>query len=429
MNIQKNVLIFPAGTEIAFEILNALKYSKFVNIYGGTSVDDHSEFVYKNLINGFPYIDEEGFLEYLNLVIDKYEIDCVYPAHDSASVFFSKNKEKIHAQVIVTEYETTRICRSKKETYEYLGEYKFVPKYYEDVEIITEYPVFVKPTVGQGSNGAKKINNKTELIDAIKNDESLVICEYLEGMEYTIDCFTDQNGKLLISQMRNRERIRTGISVRSRKIEDNEEVLKIAQEINSKFKFMGAWFFQIKQNKKGEYKLLEISPRIPGTMGMSRNLGINFPLLTLFVFWGYDVDVIKNKYDIILDRAFYNAYKIEIEYEYIYIDFDDTITYEGKVNPNVMMFLYQAVNKGKKIHLLSKHKGNLYEDMKKLCISGNLFDKITVIDEMDEKSNYITEDKAIFIDDSFAERRKVYEMKGIPVFDVDMIESLVDWKV
>ena len=52
----KKVLVFPAGTEIAFEILNALKYSKFVELYGGISTDDHSEFVYKNLIKGFPYI-------------------------------------------------------------------------------------------------------------------------------------------------------------------------------------------------------------------------------------------------------------------------------------------------------------------------------------------------------------------------------------
>ena len=51
---KKKLLIFPAGTEIAFEILNALKYSKFVEIYGGTSADDHSEFVYKRLVKGFP---------------------------------------------------------------------------------------------------------------------------------------------------------------------------------------------------------------------------------------------------------------------------------------------------------------------------------------------------------------------------------------
>ena len=111
--MKKKVLIFPAGTEIAFEILNALKYSKFVEIYGGTSASDHAEFVYKNLIEGFPYVDEPTFLEYLNRAIDKYQIDCVYPAHDSVSVFFSDHADEIHAQVIIADAFTTNICRSK----------------------------------------------------------------------------------------------------------------------------------------------------------------------------------------------------------------------------------------------------------------------------------------------------------------------------
>ena len=43
----KNILIFPAGTEIAFEIYNALKYSKFVRLFGGTSVECHADFVFE----------------------------------------------------------------------------------------------------------------------------------------------------------------------------------------------------------------------------------------------------------------------------------------------------------------------------------------------------------------------------------------------
>ena len=58
----KNVFIFPAGTEIAFEILNALKYSKFVNIIGGTSVSCHAEFVFEKLISNMPNIDDENFM-------------------------------------------------------------------------------------------------------------------------------------------------------------------------------------------------------------------------------------------------------------------------------------------------------------------------------------------------------------------------------
>lgn len=427
--MKKRILIFPAGTEIAFEILNALKYSKFVEIYGGTSAADHAEFVYKNLIEGFPFVDEPEFLEYLNYTIDKYQIDCVYPAHDSVSVFFSNHANEIHAQVIIADEFTTNICRSKKKTYQYLSEFEFVPETYKALDSISDYPVFVKPTVGQGSSGAKIIRSRAELQNAIAEDDNLVICEYLPGMEYTVDCFTDKDGQLLVSMVRDRERIRNGIAVRSKIIPLTDEVQKIADTINKKFTFKGAWFFQIKKNQEGAYKLLEISPRIPGTMGLSRNLGINFPLLTLFVFWGYDVSIIENQYDIMLDRAFYSAYLIDLEYKDIYLDFDDTLTLDEKVNPDVMRFVYQAVNKGKNIHLLSRHSTNLLTDLNKLHIDRGLFCEIRVISKEDEKYNYIHEKNAIFIDDSFAERKKVKDKLNVPVFDVDMIESLIDWRV
>lgn len=424
----KRLLVFPAGSEVAFEILNALKFSKFVEIYGGTSANDHSEYVYKHLIKGFPYIDAPEFLEYLNQVIKEYRIDCIYPAHDSASVFLSENADQINAQVIITDPETTVICRSKKDTYAYFEGEDFVPQYYVSPECVPSFPVFVKPTVGQGSKGARKIETMQELVKSVEEDPSLVICEYLPGMEYTVDCFTDRNGNLLVSKIRDRERIRAGISVRSKLMDTDDAVRSIAETINKKLHFRGAWFFQLKRNTAGEYRLLEISPRIPGTMGLSRNCGINFPLLTLFDFWEYDVSVVDNGYPIILDRAFYSAYHIDMQYDHVYVDFDDTLVVNDAVNRMLLSFLYQAVQQGKKLHLLSKHSGDIYADMKVYRICAELFDEITVIPPEDEKYRYIRETSAIFIDDSFAERKRIHEELGLCVFDVDMVEALLDWK-
>jgi len=35
---------------------------------------------------------------------------------------------------------------------------------------------------------------------------------------------------------------------------------------------------------------------------------------------------------------------------------------------------------------------------------------------------------AIFIDNSYKERREVKKKHGMPVFDVDAIQSLIDWR-
>ena len=104
-----NLMIFPAGTEIAFEINNALKYSKFVNIFGATSVDDHSAFVYKNLITGLPYVTNEKFIKCINEQIAKYDIRYIYPAHDIAIDFFAEHESEINAVIISSPYETVKI--------------------------------------------------------------------------------------------------------------------------------------------------------------------------------------------------------------------------------------------------------------------------------------------------------------------------------
>lgn len=424
-----NVLIFPAGSEIAFEINNALKYSKFVNIIGGSSVSDHSEFVYKELYTDFPYINDLNFIKFLNEFIKKHKIDYIYPAMDIVQVFLTNNKDLIDAKIVTSSVDTVNICRSKLKTYQTLKNEHFIPKFYSNASDIKKYPVFLKPEEGQGAQGAIKINNKRQLDYYLEtSDEKVIICEYLPGTEYTVDCFTDKNGKLLISQLRSRDRIRTGISVRSTKHTTTEEVKKIANIINSYFEFNGAWFFQIKKDAEDKFKLMEISPRIPGTMGLTRNMGINFPMLTLFNMLDYDLNIINNNYDIMLDRAFINRYKINYCYENVYIDFDDTITNKGKLNLNAIRYLYQLVNENKKIYLLTRHKDNIENTLRKYKLSKDIFTEIIWINQEKLKSEYIEPEKSIFIDDSFRERIDVSKKLGIPVFDVDMIESLIDWR-
>lgn len=424
----KNVMIFPAGTEIAFEIFHALKDSKFVNLYGGTSVEDHSEFVYERLIRGIPYITDENFLAAFNRALLEHEIEYVYPAHDAICMYMSEHRDKIKAQVICSNFDTVDICRSKEKTYQFFQGADFVPKTYRSEKDVRNYPVFIKPKTGEGSRGARLVKNERELQFFIQKNPDVVICEYLPGEEYTVDCFTDGNRNLKVVKLRNRLRTRAGISVRSSSLPQDPVITDIANQINDKLEFRGAWFFQMKKDLHGTYKLLEISPRIPGTMGLSRNAGINFPLLTLFVFWGMDVKIIDNAYQITVDRAFYSAYRMDFDYQHIYVDFDDTLIVRGNINIVLISFLYQALNKKKEIYLLSRHRADIRRSLEKHRIHAALFKEIIILKEHEEKKDFIKYSDAIFIDDSFAERYAVSKSRNIPVFDVDMVESLIDWR-
>lgn len=427
--MRKKVLVFPAGTEIAFEIHNALKYSKFVELYGASSVSCHAEFLFKNYIEGVPFPGDPGLIDALNKIVDEYGIDLIYPAHDSACLTLTEEQDKLHCKVVTSPIETVDTCRSKTKTYEFFKGEEFIPKTFASADDVKNYPVFCKPAVGQGSEGAMKVTDRDDLEKLLAGDEQYVICEYLPGDEYTVDCFTDRNGKLRSALIRRRERIRSGIAVRSRIIPMEDSVMKIAEKINSKMVFSGAWFFQLKRNTEGEFRLLEISARIPGTMGTTRNLGINYPMLTIFDMLGYDIDIINNGQDVLLDRAFISRYQTSVKYDKVYLDFDDTLYLDDKVNITMISFVYQCFNKGIPVILLTKHAKDIYDSLDKFRISKDLFAEIIHIEKDRDKSEYITAKDAIFIDDSFAERKNIHDKLGIPVYDLDMIESLIDWRM
>ena len=306
------------------------------------------------------------------------------------SLYLMLHKNEIEAEIISSELKTTEICRSKEKTYKYFEDCDFIPLTFLTINDIVNYPVFVKPDVGQASKDAYLVTNKLDMEFILsQHTKKMVICEYLPNEEFTVDCFTDNYGKILSLKIRNRKRVRNGISVSSEILNLDDKIIEMAQVINSRLNFKGAWFFQVKKDSNGEYKLLEIAPRIAGTMGLSRNLGINYPLLTLFLFENIDVKIIHNKFAINVDRALISRYQTDIDYKYVYIDFDDTINLRGKVNAFLMMFLYQALNNGKALILLSRHDGDIYSDLRKINIDKTLFADIIIIPKGEKSLNIL----------------------------------------
>lgn len=427
--MKKRILVFPCGTEIGLEINNALKYSKDFELFGASSAEDHGRLVYKNFIGGIPYFNDDAFLTKLNEVIVNNNIDFIFPAHDDVVLILAKIEDQLACELIGSSYKTCAVCRSKSKTYKLFPEIS--PMVCQKPEDVKEFPAFIKPDIGQGSQGARKVSNMEELLFHVNEDQGLIILEYLPGKEYTVDCFTNRKGELLFAGMRERIRTRNGISVNSktRKPIIDKAVEKIAREINKKLELKGIWFFQIKLDINNEFKLLEIAPRVAGTMCLYRNDGVNFEQLSIYDKLGYDVSILNNGLGVEVDRALISRFIVELDYDRVYIDFDDTLVVDGTVNTLTMQFIYQCLNSSKDIILVTKHKDDISQTLKKYKIDKNIFNKIVSLETAEEKSSHILQsNKSIFIDDSFSERAKIKNTFGVPCFDLDMIESLIDWR-
>ncbi len=419
-----NILVFPCGSEIGLEIHRSLRYSTHINMYGGSSVDDHGKFVFNNYIDKIPFIDDPNFIPEIKQIVEKCNIDAIYPTMDKVIWKLKNHEKELGCKVIASPAKTTDICLSKKATYKLLQDVINVPKTYSSTENIT-FPIFVKPNIGYGSRGVKNINNQTELDVFFKDKEkeNYVFPELLTGEEYTIDCFTNYKKELLFCGVRQRRRVSNGISVNTIPVNDeHNEFREIAEKINTVLEFRGAWFVQLKRDKNGKLKLLEIASRLGGSSGLFRAKGINFALLSIFDTFEIPVSIIENDYDIEMDRALDTVYKVNLDFDTTYVDYDDCLFFSGKINHRLVGLLYDFINQGKKVILISKHKGNLQEKLKKHRLE-TLFDDVIHLNEDDCKYKYMQKN-AILIDDSFAERKQAKEHLGIPVFDVENISVL-----
>jgi hypothetical protein len=424
-----NILIFPSGSTVAQEIYDSLKYIKNIKIYGTDyDVSNYSSIYFENYISGCPFVkDEMKTLTFLKNVVIDNNIHYIFPAFDSVIEFLKINELALGVKVICPEIEIIQLCNSKLLTYNRLQNVIHTPIMYNKHNISEQdFPLYIKPITGYGTRNHSIIHNKTELENVDEN--SMLILELLTGYEFTVDCFTDFNGKLLYNQARQRIRTMNGISIHSKTVP--LDITEIALKINKEIRMNGPWFFQVKYSKDNQIKLLEIACRIPGAMCVNRVRGINFSWLSILNLEHKNIEpLFYNDIPIECIKMFKNIYRTNFEYDNIYCDLDDTLILHDKVNVELIAFLFKSLNNNKKIHLITRNE-NPERVLEKYKV--NIFNsiiKLTKIKDssgiyIDKKSSYIKNDNSIFIDDSYVEKMDVKTVCNINCFSPSEIELL-----
>lgn len=424
--MKKNILVFPCGSEVALEIYNSVKYSRHFHLIGASSISDHGEFIFEDYIGNLPFVGDEKLISSLFEIVKKRKIVAIFPAMDSAIAYLKEYENQLGCPVISSPLDTVRICLSKQRTYKKLSGIIKLPTIYSPDNTIKQFPVFGKPDTGYGAKGTAIIENMTALKMYQKKHSDSLILEFLPGKEYTVDCFSDKDGRLLYAESRERQRIKAGISVRTSSVNKQNEFYEIANKINNAMDFKGAWFYQVKRDQNNKLTLLEVASRLGGSSSLCRVKGINFALLSIFVALDQDVVLSTNTYDIIYDRSLSSSYKINLSYKRVYIDYDDCLILDKKkVNTELISYIFECRNNGIEVVLLTKHSGNLEKNMEKFGLN-SIFNKIIKIDKNQSKSDYIEGNNAIFIDDSFQERHEVKMKHNIETFSPDMVCALMN---
>lgn len=451
-----HALVFPCASGVGQEVFYALKHHKDVVLWGANSGEHDRNpggFLWRDryLGNAPPMSDVAACLAWLRGIVARHSINAIYPAYDDAQVWLKAHESELGGALVITSsLESAVLCRSKSATYAALAGVIRCPAVFkgatnDGMPTVPDaaFPVFIKPDRGEGSKGCHTAHSRSDL-EALWTADS-VVTELLPGEEFTVDCLTGADRKLLFAGPRRRSMTRAGISILTECVADPGEFGAMAQAINAAVPFVGAWFFQVKRALDSELALLEVAPRISGAMAAHRALGVNFPALSLYIHMGKPVTVLQPSLagvsccKVYANHFMVPAFEGGLSLAALYVDMDDTLLApltksagcENKppatldANPDVMSILYQARAVGLPVHLITRHAGDVRKTLALASVCETLFTSICHLSKGESKGACIRERPAALLDDSFRERADA-GAAGVHEFDVDALDLLRD---
>lgn len=253
-----------------------------------------------------PNPGDEGYSDRIEEICHKEDIDIILPQTTKEIDWFSNNSfSQSKFKVIVNDGKTIELFNDKIRTAELFRDNDLgcplflVPKTIHEFDAACDslgYPinkVVVKLAVSNGMRGLRILNQNPWDFEKFKNEKPsgveitkeemrsilvsstdwprIMVSEYLEGAEYSVDCYRGSHGEVAIP--RKRDLIRSGISFQTT-LENNSTIIEASLRAARLGNLTGVFGFQFKMSR-GVPKILECNPRVQGTMVASLLSGNN----------------------------------------------------------------------------------------------------------------------------------------------------------
>ncbi|WP_028050482.1 ATP-grasp domain-containing protein [Cellulomonas sp. URHD0024] len=150
-----------------------------------------------------------------------------------------------------------------------------------------DFPVVVKARRAGGSRGVQTVHSQAEL-DAVHDEEDLVVQELLPGDEFSVDVLADLEGHVVAAVPRARLRVDHGVAVAGVTVHD-DALVEAASRVARAVGLTTVASVRLRYDGSGVPALLEVNPRFPAGMPLTVASGVDMPSLTLDVVLGRPV--------------------------------------------------------------------------------------------------------------------------------------------
>jgi carbamoyl-phosphate synthase large subunit len=226
----------------------------------------------------------------LNLC-DSLHVDALFPIHSSEIEFVAERAAELASHGVKTllpEAKIIRLCNDKKLAVKAAMEAGIPVPASVSNAASTSFPLFTKPQTGSGSKNARRIDGPAELNFALRKDPDLIVQEYVEGVEVTVDALCDASGDLIVASPRERTEVKAGQSVKGITL-DAPPLVEMTRRIVRAFGLIGPCNLQFILRDK-EPVFIELNPRFAaGGLMLTVEAGANIPLIALKLIVGVNI--------------------------------------------------------------------------------------------------------------------------------------------
>lgn len=234
-----------------------------------------------------PAITDPAYLDTLVQICSVERIDAITTLIDPEIELLAKNRtifEDMGITVLAPYEDTAAICFDKYALFQHLKANGIATAdTYVSFDAANQaisngklsFPVFVKPRTGSGSVGARKIETLSTLKDACTCDPTLIIQEFMDGVDVDADVYIDTVSHAPVSIF-TKKKLETKIGGANKTVsfKDPSAVHFICKALKH-FKFNGPIDIDLFY-KNGQYYLSEINPRFGGAYLHAYGAGVDF---------------------------------------------------------------------------------------------------------------------------------------------------------
>ncbi|MEM2175059.1 MAG: ATP-grasp domain-containing protein [Candidatus Micrarchaeia archaeon] len=322
-----SVVVTGAGAPGIVGTIYSLRHNPDNRRFKIISTDIRDNVVGKYLSDSFyrvPPAESPDYVEVMKSIVIKEKALVILPQTTREVEALSKNLnefDRIGVKVVVSGYDTIKIANDKFLLLEKAKELGIpYPLYYlvssekELLEALNSlnYPsnkVVVKPRISNGMRGLRILTedswdverflsekpegieiNLNNLLSILRNGifPELLVMEYLNGEEYTVDVFRNNSGIIAIPRLRSA--IRSGITFEAL-VDLREDLIVYSEKLADALGLRYCFGFQFKFSKEGIPKLLECNPRIQGSMVVSKFANFNMIYYSVMEALGCKIDL------------------------------------------------------------------------------------------------------------------------------------------